>query len=503
MKMIHDAFEREFFKVDVETALKNFRSQVCYFSGGSYDDSHIVSLHKLGYLPIRVKSLKEGSLMKAKIPGLTMINTHKDFAWVTGYLETVISNETWKSVNNATIALAYRRLLAAAALETVGNTDFVKWQCHDFSARGMSGSADAARQGMCHLTCFYGSDAIGSTAMVVDYYNAPFGSFIAGSVNASEHMTETLAIQTIAKRNNISLNEAEYIQMKRLITEVYPSGIVARVCDSYDYWNVITDIVPRLKEDILNRAPDSLGMSKVVIRPDSGDPVQIICGIAIPVKTLTDVERWFKNNPSVNTFVFVNTTVELGVYTNSYMVCTVTDEGILSTPIQDELVTPEMKGTVECLWETFGGTITEKGYRLLDSHIGMIYGDSITVKRALDITNRLKAKGFASTNVIVAAGSFTYNYSTRDTLGMALKATYAIVDGEPINLNKDPKTDDGTKKSAKGLVRVECIDNELVLFDEQSAEQEEQGLLVKVYEDGLFYNISTFDEIRARIDSVI
>ena len=505
LKLIHNLFRDQFFNKNFDEAMSDFKNQVGFFAGCEYSISHFAKLHQLGYLPIRVKSIPEGSLLNIRVPGMTIVNTHPDFAWLVGFLETILSNETWKSVNNATIAFAYRRLLQRASLETVGNSDFVKWQGHDFSARGMSNSVDAVKQGASHLTSFLGTDAFGSTKFISENYNIPADSFIGGSVNASEHMTETLAIQVLAQLNGLSLAEAEYLQMKRLITEVYPSGIVARVCDSYDYWNVVTNIVPRLKEEILNRKPDAMGFAKVVIRPDSGDPVDIICGTAIPADTITDVERWFKANPKQTEATFVKSVcTDDGDWVNQYVMCKVSEKGNISTEVLDDSnITPEMKGTVECLWDTFGGTLTNTGYRLLDSHIGMIYGDSITVKRAKDIVSRLKAKGFASINTVLGIGSYTYQHSTRDTLGMALKATFAVVDGVEIDLVKDPKTDDGTKKSAKGRVRVERSGDDFILLDSQTLEQELLGELKVVYEDGNFNNEVSFDTIRQRIDSVV
>lgn len=507
MRLIHEAFQREFFDVPFEQAMMSFLAQVPFFAGAGYDVSHIKALHDKGFLPIRVKALPEGSLVKAKVPMMTGINTDSNFAWLFPFLETVISNETWKSVNNATIALGYRMLLSQAAKDTVGDDSFVKWQGHDFSARGMSGSADAARQGMSHLTSFLGSDAFGSMPVIVQNYDTDIDSFIAGSVNASEHMTETLAIQVIAQSQGIDILEAEYLQMKRLISEVYPSGVVARVCDSYDYWNVVTNIVPRLKDVILARGNDASGMSKVVIRPDSGDPVDIICGTAIPVNTLTDIERCARFKVAGDTFWCSITKNVNGSWETQYILCTINNNMEIEQDFfggrDSSLVPAEVKGTVECLWETFGGTITEKGYRLLDSHIGMIYGDAITIKRAKEITSKLASKGFASTNTLLGIGSYTYQMNTRDTLGIALKATYAIVNGVGYDLNKNPKTDDGTKKSAKGLLRVEKVDGEYVLFDEQTPEQEQMGELRTIYEDGKFFNQSSFAEIRSRIDAFV
>lgn len=117
-------------------------------------------------------------------------------------------------------------------------------------------------------------------------------------------------------------------------------------------------------------------------------------------------------------------------------------------------VTPEEKGLIECLWDTFGGTINEQGYKVLDPHIGAIYGDSITLERATAICKRLEAKGFATTNIVFGIGSFSYQYHTRDTFGFAVKATAAMVNGQERMLFKDPKTDDGTKRSQRGRIVV-------------------------------------------------
>lgn len=150
--------------------------------------------------------------------------------------------------------------------------------------------------GMGHMTSFCGSETIPAIAALEEYYNADAeGELIAATI-------------------------------KRLITEVYPSGFVSIVSDTWDYWKVITDYLPRLKDEILARD------GRVVIRPDSGNPVDIICGWPLDV---VEEATW------------------------------------------EELAMPETTGTYEMLWNIFGGTINEKGYKVLDPHIGIIYGDSI------------------------------------------------------------------------------------------------------------------------------
>ena len=324
--------------------------------------------------------------------------------------------------------------------------------------------------------------------------------------------------------NNIKLKEiAEMLTIKDLL-ETYPTGILSVVSDTWDLWNVITNILPQLKEQILARD------GKLVIRPDSGNPVDILCGLN---GTFKDISKYFPEGEV------------LPEYFEDYLL----DEVVENTPhgehgdveyeqtytIRGELYkakihniswnrhdkqyyyidmyekakitvekieqTPETKGVIELLWDIFGGTTNEQGYKVLDPHIGAIYGDSITLERANEICRRLEAKGFASTNVVLGIGSFTYQYNTRDTFGFAMKATYVERDGKGFEIFKDPVTDDGMKKSAKGLLKVIQGENGLELKDQISWEelQENDNLLKIVYQDGKFKNKVSLTEIRNKL----
>jgi nicotinamide phosphoribosyltransferase len=327
---------------------------------------------------------------------------------------------------SATIAKQYRIVLNQYAQETSSIPEFVDWQGHDFSMRGMAGIEAAVISAAGHLLSFTGTDTIPAIDFLEEYYNANSDTdLIGGSVAATEH--SVMCMGTI---------EDEIGTFRRLICDVYPKGIVSIVSDTWDLWKVLTDYMPKLKNEIINRE------GKVVIRPDSGDPVDIICG-----------------NPN-------------GKNDN------------------------ERKGVIELLWETFGGTTNAKGFKELDPHIGAIYGDSITVERATNICERLKQKGFASTNVVLGIGSYTYQYNTRDTFGFAMKATYGEVDGEGREIFKDPITDDGTKKSAKGLMKVVLENGTYQLKDQVSWEEEKEGELKEVFRDGKLLVDQSLAEIR-------
>jgi nicotinamide phosphoribosyltransferase len=436
-----EQFNEGFFKQSKEKAVNKYKRRVdAYLGKGAIDVGHIAALHDLGYLPLEIRAIQEGSRVPMKIPVMTVQNTLPEFYWLTNYLETVWSNSVWKSMTNATIAFEYKRVFDKYADLTGVPKEATVWQGHDFSLRGMSGPEDGARSGAAHLTSFCGTDTVSAIDYLEDYYNADVDKeLVAMSVPATEHSVATSNI-LFFERDGMSKEEAEEQFIIKYITEIAPTGIASYVADSFDYWKVISEILPNIKDVIMHRE------GKLVVRPDSGDPVKVICG---------DKEA---------------------------------DEG-----------SPEHKGSVQVLWETFGGTITDKGYKLLDEHIGLIYGDSITLERQEAILSGLMGEGFASGNVVLGVGSYTYNYSTRDTFGSAVKATMSKVDGEYLEIYKDPATAQG-KKSAKGWLKVELVDGEYILKDCVSEEESKTGELQLVFKDGGLFNETSLLEIRERLN---
>ena len=431
MTQIHEAFQKEFFFRRKEDVCGEMKRELSMYLNTDYDVSHFEALWDLGYLPITVKALPEGTLVPIKVPVLTIYNTHPDFYWVTNYLETILSNLLWKPMTSATIAHQYRKVLTKWQEKTDAEKSwFIDWQGHDFSMRGMDSVEAVISSGVAHLTSFMGSDSLPAIYGARKYYGAE--GPVAGSVNATEHSVMCAG------------GKEDEVETFRRLLETYPTGILSVVSDTWNLWQVCTKHVVTLKEEIMARD------GKLVIRPDSGDPVDILCGKLGPSWALTNRK-------------------------------------------------PEDTGVIELLWNVFGGTINEQGYKVLDSHIGAIYGDSITIDRADEICKRLEAKGFASTNVVLGIGSFTYQYNTRDTFGFAMKATYVEVNGEAREIFKDPITDDGTKKSATGLLSVHNGDGAYVLRDRTSWLGEDTGDLQVIYLNGHFRNTTTLEEIRKKL----
>lgn len=446
-KYLIEYFNENFFDRPKEEIVSGYKRTIEHTIGQLPTYEHIEALHDLGYLPIKIKALPEGSRVPMRCACLTIVNTLPEFYWLTNFIESLLSNCLWQPCTSATIAYEYKKLLTDWSEKTGMQKDFVQWQAHDFSFRGMSSYESSLTSGAAHLLSFTGTDTIPAILFLEKYYSADIEKeLVGGSVAATEH-----SVMCVGQK------EGEIETFERLVTKVYPNGVISIVSDTWNLWTVLTDYLPQLKDQILARD------GKVVIRPDSGDPVDIICG-AMELDFENEETYWhdieYHNQPEH----------------------------------------PVNKGVVELLWDEFGGTVNEKGYKVLNEKVGVIYGDSITLSRANEMCKRLAQKGFAS-QCVFGVGSFTYQYNTRDTFGMAVKATYAEVSGVGRNIFKDPATDDGTKKSAKGLLMVDVdADGSFIMYDERTWEQESGGFLKTVFLDGKMVSETTLSEVRERIN---
>ena len=516
-RWLHDEFKENFFKLSKDEALC-FVKDMSLYLGQEYDGSHFEDLWNLGFLPIEVQALPEGIETLPNIPHMTFINTIDGFAWLTLYLETIVSALSWKMATNATIALKYRRNVEEWVNKTDPNQSFlIPYLCHDFSSRGLD-PFSMLSSGLGHATSFRGSDSLIVIPGARYFYDEPKDEVCINSVNASEHSVSTTKIFTCGEKQML---------IDWLIE--FPTGILSVVADTFDLWKLITEYLtdPEVKELIMARD------GKLVIRPDSGDPVDIICGLN-NFKILEDLGNYFVERPKEGEiFSYKNNLYQVGDIqefieeygSNQYYQCNfndledMLDGGRYSLMSEYEIseTISEQKGVIELLWDIFGGTINEQGYKVLDPHIGAIYGDSINLERQIQIYERLEAKGFACTNIVLGVGSFTYQFNTRDTFGFAAKGAWFEVEEntgqfaggmdfkQDYNIYKDPATDDGTKKSLKGFQFVYIHQNEYVVKSEVEEEvaYSDANILKTIYKDGDFNNQTTLSEIRSRIDKII
>ena len=307
------------------------------------------------------------------------------------------------------------------------------------------------------------------------------------------------------------LRHSEYLYLEEVLAK-FPDDLVAYVADSYDYFGFLTQILPLAKDTIMARN------GKLVVRGDSGDPVDIICGIKVSdysVAVTLDLAASYAFSDSFNfsdklTSILVESIFSYKdkVYKTVYAVELDSFDKVKNynrESLIEYTLTPEEKGTIELLYEIFGGTVNDLGYKVLDSHIGMIYGDGINMERAREIYTRLAAKGFASWNIVFGIGAYSLAATlSRDDLGIAVKATSATVsDGNEtrsIPVYKEPKTD-SSKTSAKGLLKVTYDEDTsmYLLQDGVTPEEANQGELQTVFIDGEFTDLTTFQEVKDRV----
>jgi nicotinamide phosphoribosyltransferase len=365
----------------------------------------------LGQWPVEISAVPEGTVLPVKNALLTLESTHDDFPWAPGFLESLLL-KVWYPCTVATNSLEYYRIARRYSRQPL------EFNVHDFGYRSDTSEESAAISGAAHLIVFRGSDTIVAEPFIEEYYSLPTESPCMMSVPASEH-----SVMCSYGR------EFEFEAFERML-ELYPDGYVSIVSDTYSIWHVCTNILPRLKDKILARN------GRVIIRPDSGYPPDIICGDA-------------KAEPG----------------------------------------TPEAKGVLVLLDELFGSErLADSPYRILNPKIGLIYGDGMYHQRYEETLIRSVGSGYDGSNIVIGAGGLL-RAGTRDTLGMAIKATQITRNGRNVNIFKDPITDSG-KKSHVGRVALRAG----VTYD--SAPPDAPSELMPVFRNGQILRRYTFDEVR-------
>lgn len=420
---------QKYLKPVTKADVQEFEAVACGILGpDAVNLEQFYSLAELGYLPLEIRAVPEGSVVPLRNVLMTITNTHPEFAWLVNYVETLLL-KVWSPITVASNSYRFKKLFTRFADKTCDTRDHVAYQMHDFGYRGCSSEESASIGGAAHLLSFMGTDTTGGVMMLRDYYQGLDG-YIGHSVPASEH--------SVMCAWNEQNDDREAIQN---MLNTYPTGIVSIVSDSYDLWKTITEYYgAEFKEQIMARD------GKVVIRPDSGDPANIICG----------------------------------------------------DPAGDTL--EERLGVIRLLDRIFGSTENSKGYLELDPHVGCIYGDAIFYDRAQEILSRLQGLGYASNNIVFGSGGLLLNNWSRDTLKMAIKATYCEVNGEPRPIEKKPKTDTG-KTSKKGLLKLErTLEPDGFVYRTLENCEDETGGELKV----VFYNNNILNqnltEIRERLN---
>ena len=428
-----DYFNKEFFEKSLEEVMREYKRILDNSLGtDAYKPDKIEKLHNLGYLPIEIVAVPEGTKVPMHVPMFGITNTHSDFAWLPQALESLISAEMWHPMIAATVGATYREIVNKYYDLTCDDNVSKAKALGAFDFRGEECLQSAIKAGAGWCLSFLNTATVPTIPYLENYYNCDCTKEpVAFGSPSTEHAVMC---------SNYAVDGDEETLLRRLLTEIYPNTSFSAVLDSYDYWNVIDNILPKLHKEIMEHN------GCMLMRGDSGDCVEVV------TKTV------FK------------------------------------------------------LWEQFGGTINSKGYKVLDSHVKAIYGDSITVQRCEEIYKILEENGFACSNVALGVGSFSFQCIeedgelkpfTRDTFSSCIKATYCEINGEPYPIFKNPK-DGGFKKSQKGCCIVTEDENgKLTYTDEYTWEEVNSSFvneLKTVFIDSKMVKEYTLAEIRDRLN---
>lgn len=445
-----DNFNKYFFNAPIEEAVGNQKRILDATIGEkAYDIKKIAALHEFGYLPIEISAVPEGTRVPVKVPMLQITNTHPNFAWVVEYIESLLSAEMWHGMVSANVGYLYRQIVNKYYDISCDDNIERARALGDFSFRGQESLQSAIKSSAGFCLSFLNTATVPAIPYLEEYYNCDCTKEpVAYGAVSTEHSVMC---------SNCAFDGDEITMFRRLLTELYPDTSFSVVSDSYDYWNVVDNIIPQLKKEILEHN------GTLLVRGDSGDPIEVV--------------------------------------TN----------------------------TVFHLWNTFGGTINSKGYKVLNPHIKAIYGDSITPTRAKAIYEILIKNGFACSNVVLGVGSFSMQCLetddnkllpyTRDTFHIAVKATYCEDDnGNQLPIYKNPKNyvkqgdkfvevekdpNKGiSKKSHKGMCCVtwDAEGDKLICLDNYTAstikEVEDINLLRPVFRDSKMIKEYSLKDIR-------
>lgn len=399
---------------------------------GNYETSHIEKLHRLGYLPLKIKALPEGSLVNMGVPIASVENTDPDFAWLAQWTECWLQGEVWKPCNDATAGYMYYKIAKKWYDKTTDGAD-PRMAASDFGMRGMSCMEEACKTSASWLISFNKTSTVPAISWLDYFYNADcsYNHLGIGAVSIEHSVVSS----------NVAVGTSEKELILKLLKQYKNFSYVA---DTYDYWDIVKNVLPEIKEEILAHE------GKILIRPDSGDQYENV------IQTVQSLWETFGGTENKKGYKVLNPHVGMILGDG----CTLKQ--------------------VEKIWK--------KLEEMKFAATNCLFGVGAFCFHAF----------FEGDKMIV---------STRDTFGFAQKTTYIqLMDGRELEVVKDPKTDTAKlKKSHKGLVFVEKVGNDYVATD--GLTEHDYDKLAAVHKDemqvvfvnGVYFNRQNLMDIRTRL----
>ena len=421
-------FNEEFFNKPFEEVIGEYKRVMDAALGAeAYKIEKIEKLHKLGYLPIEIIALPEGTPVPMHVPMFGITNTHPEFAWLPQSLESLISAESWHPMIAATVCYTYRQIVNAYYEKTCEDTVSRARALGAFDFRGEECTDSAIKAGAGWCLSFLNTATVPTIPYLEQMYNCDCTKEpVAFGSPSTEHSVMC---------SNYVMDGDEETLLRRLLTEIYPNTSFSAVLDSYDYWNVIDNILPRLKKEIMAHN------GCMLMRGDSGDCVEVV--------TQTVFKLWEQFGGTVNSKGY-------------------------------KVLDPHVKAI-------YGDSITiqrcEEIYHILEEN-------------GFACSNVALGVGSFSMQCIEEDGIL--KPFTRDTFSSCIKATYCEIEDKPYPIFKNPK-DGGFKKSQKGccVVYEDLSFKDGFTWEEACTNEENQ--LIPVFKDGKLLVEQNLQQVRAKL----
>ena len=427
-----DYFQEEFFNKPFEEVIGGYKRIMDATLGAeAYKIDKIEKLHKLGYLPIEMIALPEGVRVPMHVPMFGITNTHPDFAWLPQSLESLISAESWHPMIAATVGYTYRQIVNRYYDLTCDDNVQRARALGAFDFRGEECTESAVKAGAGWCLSFLNTATVPTIPYLEEMYACDCTKEpVAFGSPSTEHSVMC---------SNYAMDGDEITLLRRLLTEIYPNTSFSVVLDSYDYWNMIDNVLPQLKEEILAHN------GCMLMRGDSGDCVEVV--------TKTVFKLWEQFGGTVNSKGY-------------------------------KVLDPHVKAI-------YGDSITiqrcEEIYEIL-------------MQNGFACSNVALGVGSFSMQCIEEDGLL--KPFTRDTFSSCIKATYCEIANKPYPIFKNPK-DGGFKKSQKGCCVVTKDEQGNYTYQDEFTWEEACGNpnneLVSIFKDGILTKEQSLKEIRERL----
>lgn len=424
-----DYFNEQFFSRPFKDVMFEYKRVMDASLGeDTYKIEKIINLHKLGYLPIEIVALPEGTMVPIHCPMFGITNTHPDFAWLPQSLESLISAEAWHPQLAATVGYTYRQIVNHYYDKTCDDNVSRARALGAFDFRGEECLESAVKAGAGWCLSFLNTATVPVIPYLEQNYNCDCTKEpVAFGSPSTEHSVMC---------SNYAVDGDEITLLRRLLTEIYPNTSFSAVLDSYDYWNIIDNVLPQLKKEIMEHN------GCMLMRGDSGDCVEVV--------TKTVFKLWEHFGGTINSKGY-------------------------------KVLDPHVKAI-------YGDSITvqrcEEIYKIL-------------MENGFACSNVALGVGSFSFQCIEEDGEL--KPFTRDTFSSCIKATYCEIDGKPTPIFKNPK-DGGFKKSQKGCCSVFKQGFDPMSFVDgltwEEACADPMNMLETVFKDGKLIKVQSLAKIR-------